>query len=1163
MKQNTKTWLIAIVVFLVYVAIAIGVSVALKLHGAVLLWVVIGLTVAGLISAWLIYRFLRSDEPPPPSGPPAGSPEAILAAARARLSAARHVTNPKFGSLPVLLVLGPENSAKTTVVVRSGLEPELLAGDVFRGETVAATEAINTWYAQNTVIVEAGGRYINDPPAWSRLIKAIRPRSLSSALTGRAQPPRLAIVCFPCDEFYKPGSGESVPAAARAVRARLGEAAKAFGVQLPTYVVFTKLDSIAYFESFVRNLSDDEAREPLGSGVLPDDGGAGTYADRVTPRLERSFDGLFMSLAERRVGALSREHAVEHKPGAYEFPREFAKLKPLAVDFVREIGRPSELEVSPVLRGFYFTGVQAVYVSTPAQDSVAAAPAAAKPQPAASARSATAVFTPPVAGVVASSAAASAAGGAPRKVPRWDYLPRLLREAVLGDEPAIRVTAAGARVGFWRRVGLGVVSAIAVVLLIGFGVSYSGNRELETSATDATRGLAAPAPNNVDLPPLDALQRLEALRTKVDTLSAYEHRGAPLHLRWGLYSGSRLYPEVRRAYFGGFDKLMFANTRAGMRTTLAALPDAPQPTDDYAAAYALLKAYIITTSHPEKSTPEFLSPVLVDRWISGRQIDSTRRQLALRQFDTYANELRYENPFPDTADKATVDKARAYLRGFAGSERIYQYILAEAGKLNPAIQYNRQVAGSAQFISDSYEIPGAFTKGGADFFAKALKQVDQYLKGEAWVVGDEVGQIDKNKLVAELQGKYAAAYVEQWRKYLTSASLTGYGSIKDAAAKLAVMSGNSSPLLSLFALATQNTSPAGLPDVAAGFQAVQAVVPPPATDKLIGPANAPYMNALLQLQAALGKVATAAAGPAADGALSEAATAAANATTAARQIAANFTPNQTTRAHETVLALMLAPIANVEPMLLKFGATAINNASRPLCAAVAPVLRKYPFAPDATTQATFAEVNDLFKPNTGRLWQFYQQTLAAIVPLQGATYVATPGAVKVSPAFVTLLNKAKTFGEALYANDSPDPHLTLPTQPAANDQISSLVIDVDGMVLRTTRGGNAESARAPWPGGSHEAKLAGSIGGATEFNMAGPYNGLWAVFQLFNQADEWTPQGGGYRVGWELRTNAQRATSANGVAAKATVQLDVPPQVMQILRRGFFSGADCSGNIAQ
>jgi type VI secretion system protein ImpL len=1162
MKQTTKTWLVVIAVFLVYVLIAIGVSVALKLHGGVLWGVVLGLIAAGFISSWLVYRFLRSDQPPAPSGPPAGSPEAVLAAARAQLVSARHVVNPKFGSLPVLLVLGPENSAKTTMVVRSGLDPELLAGDVFRGDTVAPTEAINTWYSKDTVIVEAGGRYINDPPAWSRLIKALRPRSLASALTGRAQPPRLAIVCFPCDEFYRPGSGENVPAAARAVRARLGEAAKAFGVQLPTYVIFTKLDTIAYFGDYVRNLSADEAREPLGAGVAPDVGGAGTYADRVTPALDASFDELYASLADRRIAALSREHAAEFKPGAYEFPREFAKPKPLVVDFVREIGRPSELEVSPVLRGFYFTGVQAVFVAPPSHDNVAAVAAAPKPA-VATARSATGVFTPPVAAAVASPMAPSAPSGPARKVPRWDFLPRLFREAVFDDEAAVRVTAAGARVGFWRRLGLGITSVAALLLLIAFIVSYSGNRELETTAIDATRGLATPAPNNVDLPPVDALTRLEALRTRVDTLSRYEHTGAPLHLRWGLYSGDRLYPEVRRAYFGGFDKLMFASTRSGMRAALAALPAAPQPTDDYGATYALLKGYIITTSHPEKSTSEFLSPLLMQRWIAGRPIDSARAQLARRQFDTYATELRYENPFPDTADRATVDKARAFLRGFAGSERIYQFILAEAAKTNPSIQFNKLVPGSAAWVNDSYEVPGAFTKGGAVFVTDALKGVDKYLKGESWVVGDEVGQIDKNQLVNELRTKYVAEYIEQWRKALASASVVRYGSVKDAAQKLTAIAGPTSPLLALFSVASQNTSPAGFPEVAAAFQPPQFVTPPTVTDKLIGQQNLPYMNALLALQASLDKVAGAT-GAAADAAIAEAGSNAANAKSAALQIANNFTPNPTTRAHELVQRLMLEPITNVEPMLRNFGSQAINNGSKALCAAVAPVLRKFPFAPDASAQATFAEVNDLFKPNTGKLWRFYQETLAGMIPYQGTAYVAQPGNVKINPAFVTLLNKAKIFSDALYANDSQDPHLSLGNvAPQPSEQTPTVTIDIDGQVMKAARNGNQESARVSWPSPNvHQARLLASLG-PQEYNIAGPYIGTWAMFQLFNQADEWRPTDNGFLVSWELRAAGQRAVSQTGAAAKTTVRIDVTPQVTQILRKGFFNGADCVGNIAQ
>src|SRR5262249_39916136 len=136
----------------------------------------------------------------------------------------------------------------------------------------------------------------------------------------------------------------------------------------------------------------------------------------------------------RRLQSLSRKHAAEYKPGAYEFPREFNKLRAMVVDFVREIGRPSELQVSPVVRGFYFTGVQAVFVTGSAQEHAIAAQQSAKE---AGVRNATAVFGAGGKPVAAQAAPVAAAGA--RKVPRWDFLPRVLREVVFGDKAAIRL----------------------------------------------------------------------------------------------------------------------------------------------------------------------------------------------------------------------------------------------------------------------------------------------------------------------------------------------------------------------------------------------------------------------------------------------------------------------------------------------------------------------------------------------------------------------------------------------------------------------------------------------------------------------------------------------------------------------------------------------------
>lgn len=1159
MTRPTKTWLTAGAVFLAYLLVAAILAFLLKLHDRSLWQMVIALTLLGLISAGLVLWFLRDQLRTPKPGTTASSIDGVLAAARAQLSTAKHAANPNFGALPVLLVIGPEGSTKTTTVIRSGLEPELLAGDVFRGETVAPTSTVNVWYAQSTVLVEAGGPLTADAPSWLRLTRAIRPRSLRSALTGRPQPPRLALVCFACDEFYKPGSGETVPAAARTIRERLGEAAKQFGVQLPTYVVFTKLDTVPHFEAYTRNFSVEEAREPLGAALLPDLGGVGTYADRATPRLDQALDALHTSLAERRLTVLGREHGAEWKPSAYEFPREFRKLAPLAVDFLREIGRPSELQVSPVLRGFYFSGVQAVFVTETASDHVAAVPGQQQPV-AATARSATAVFSAPAIPEKPMTPAAVAAAGGTRKVPRWDFLPRVMREVVFGDKAAVRLTAAGARVGFWRRIGLATVSVLALLFAIAFTVSYSGNRRLQHAALDATRGIASLAPNPVDLPPIDALNRLDALRIQVDTLSRYEHTGAPTSLTWGLYSGTRLYPEVRDAYFGGFHKLMFAETHASMLSTLRSLPDAPRPTDDYGETYALLKAYIITTSHPEKSTTEFLSPALMTRWLGSHSIDSARAQVARRQFDTYATELRYANPFPDSAEAVAVARARKFLRQFAGSERIYQFMLAEASKANPSIQFNKKVAGSAPFVVDNYEVPGAFTKGGSVFMLGAFKTVDKYLKGESWVVGDDAAQVDQAKLVADLKSRYSVDYVAHWRKFLQSASVTRYQGIKDAAAKLAVLSGNQSPLLALFSTVSQNTAIA-LPDVVSTFQPAQTLTPPAVTDKLIGPGNDKYIAALLALQSSLDQTANAQ-GPAAEAAAGQASGNATAAKTAARQIASTFTIDPQGQVHTIVQTLMEAPITYAEPLLKNFGAAEINVRSRAFCSAVRPLLAKFPLNSDATTQASLAEVSAVLHPGSGSLWRFYEDALASALPKQGNVFVPA-GSVKFTPGFVTFLNRAAAFSDVMFKDNSQDPHLSVTIAPVPTEAFTTVAVSLDGEVVRSSLNGNQASARIDWPGAGHEAKLAAGLG-STEATVVGPFTGPWAVFQLFAAADEWKSVPNGYRVGWEIGTRGQRAVLTGGGGAKVIVQvLDAGGPTSAMLRKGFFAGSDCSGDIAR
>jgi type VI protein secretion system component VasK len=169
MTRRTKIWIIAGVVLLLYVVAAIAAGRLLNLGGRDA-WIFRGgLTLLGILSAALIVWFFRDRTPAGPATPEArlaAEVEQVFAAARAQLAAAKAggQKDARFAKLPVVLVFGPQGSTKTTSVVRSGLDAELLGGDVMRGDTVAPTKTTNVWFGQGTVFAEAGSAVLAARP---------------------------------------------------------------------------------------------------------------------------------------------------------------------------------------------------------------------------------------------------------------------------------------------------------------------------------------------------------------------------------------------------------------------------------------------------------------------------------------------------------------------------------------------------------------------------------------------------------------------------------------------------------------------------------------------------------------------------------------------------------------------------------------------------------------------------------------------------------------------------------------------------------------------------------------------------------------------------------------------------------------------------------------
>ncbi|HET8654029.1 MAG TPA: ImcF-related family protein [Longimicrobiaceae bacterium] len=1112
--MKKKVWLIPAAVLSPFAIVSLFVGRWLRLSGASWWVLTIGLWVLGLVAAGLLFLFLRAKARAAGPGPAEDEVDRIFGAVRQRLAATRAGGSGRLGKLPAIVVMGPRGSTKTTTLMHSGLEPEHLAGELRRGDVVVPTPAVNVWYSQGTVLVEAGGELTDAPERWAHLTRHLRPSRWAATFSRRAQAPRQVLVCFSCDELLKPGASQQVPGAAQQLRARLLELSAGLGTRLPVYVLFTKADRLPYFIDYVRSFSRDEAQEVLGTtlpaaeALLP-----GSYADIQGRRLTDAFGRLVHSLSLRRLEVLPRETAAEVRAGAYEFPRELRKVSDLAVQFLLELCKPSQLGVSPFLRGFYFTGVRPVVVSD-----VVAAAAPPPPQSGQIALGATSVFNPQ--GLQQAMQAASATPSS-RKLPEWVFLQRLFREVVLRDDAAKRVTAGGTRVNHLRRSLAVAATVLFLILGTGFTVSYLGNHRLIGNAMAAARGAAPLQAAVAEAPGAPALRALDALRAQAALVGGFERDGHPWRLAWGLYTGDALHPELRTLYFDRFERLLWANTRADLLDSLHVRSDAPDATSEYGRVYNDLKAYLITTSHPEESTPDFLAPVLERHWADGRGIDSARAELAQRQFVFYAGELPFGNPYPATPNEAVVANTRAYLARFADVERLYQVLLSEASKATPAVRF----AGTPGVAVDPVVVPGAFTTDGWKFVQASLKDVNRLFARERWVTGEhEVSSSDRAKLAQELRTRYVADYIKHWQDYLHAGAVAAGAGPGDAALKLAQLSGNASPLLQMLAIASQNTA-VDTTAVGPAFQPVHQVVSPAAKDRYVGDSNAAYIAALGGLQMALKQVATSN-GPMQLQALGQASAAAEQARGEVRKLAQGFdVAGDAGVAGAEVVRLLQAPLGGLDAVLGGVPAAGVNQKGQSFCAAFRPLTSKYPFNPDASAAATVDDVSAALMPGSSVLWSFYQDALGDILTKQGTRYAVKPGAtVQPTAAFVDFFNRAARAASALYDSDGSGPEVVFSMRAQTSDEVPEVTVSIDGQTKTFTRTDAASktfdwNAARPAP-----ARISARLNGVDVTLVDAPA-GAWSVFHLFQNA-QWQSMGGGrYTVRWRAPGLGQPLTA--------------------------------------
>jgi type VI secretion system protein ImpL len=976
-------------------------------------------------------------------------------------------------------------------------------------------------------------------------------------------------------------------------RERLRTVGEVFGTSFPVYQAITNCDAIPFFPDYFRRAAEGETTQVLGSALPRASEESGATAGAGAKALINSFRTLYRAIAERRIVYLASEPDTTARAAIYEFPRELKRIRSSLVQFLTDAFRGGLAEPGPWLRGYYLTGVCETEPSREPTSSGADWTVADLDASRIFRGDATRMFR-------ANDFTLPSKPGAKGGRPRWLFVADLFRRVIPGDVAVPNVPARDNQIERYRRAALAGIAGFCLLLCTGFTVSWAGNRTLLHDVQTAA-GHAPGAGQSATT--LASLQSLERLRVELQNL----RNGPGFTFHMGLYSGNRIFPALREAYFRRFQHLLLNGINATMVENLAAAPSSPDASTpdankSFDPLYRTLKTHLMITSGACQAEPRLVAAVLKSALQSANQnsppdTDKTAWQaLADRQIDFYASELPQGNPCRLSPDADACSRARQYLQKIRGVNGLYSTIVANAERsLTKPTRLGDLAPGYQQILTGPPEMSAAFTPEGWNFVEKASKDVHLGNVDACALGNQQTSAGDTN----EIQRMFIRDYIDHWLKYLSAFSVVRYSGAQDAATKLAALADHKSPLLALFAMVSDETdfkpsvvstaldsglksfgkligksekdmkaaSPihpgeaaaASNTDITRSFQPVQWVVPA-GSEKWVVDNNAAYVEALAQLGHSMQDLA---AKPSDAGVIQAANQNYDKAVDAVRQVAKGFKAVEVQGIDGVAERLLKEPIEHakifIPPDQGKAIEAKINADLGKLCQTVGGTLRKYPFQISSRDDASLGELG-VFAPATGAIWKFEAQSLAELLVKDAQGWKVKDPSNKLAPTqdLLNFLNRAQAISDALYAGGVTSPHFGYIIRPRMDNRDLTITLDVDGQHDEWT---DSLQKRFTWP--AAPGKTPGASGrirtGAVSFGFASR-DGIWGIFRIIGDAEPRSPSSG--IVEWKY-TRGKDGGRAEPLDPPVRLEFVKTPGEIDVFSPKFLEDLRCPGKAVQ
>ena len=983
-------------------------------------------------------------------------------------------------SLPWYLTMGTPKSGKSSLVLGSNLNFQTLPSQrASEQKFIRPTRTVDWRVTSDAVFLDTAGRFQTegeDAEEWNSLLDTIKKYRANRPLDG--------LILSVSAERILHADEREIEEQAKVLRNRLDEARQRLKVRFPVYLVFTHADAIEGFrDSF--STSKQEGKNLVWGATIPLE-----KSDTAASLFDGEYEILQDSIMKRRLLRLSAPFPPVRQLRIFNFPLHFGSARRKLGAFVTTLFRPNPFSESPFLRGFYFTAVP--------------------------------INRPPMRGnqTLANAAIQQTVGES-------FFTQRLFRDVILRDKDLVKTFQDQQQkppIWGWLLTGLG--AALVLFLLAMSAYSLLANKKLVDEASEKGEAVltiykADFGKNPLDKKPEEArveISALDRLRDQLVVLDNYDREGAPLGLRFGMYSGNRIYedrllPIYVQAVEQRFKKPVVAKLEDDLKK-FAASPlsgNAEQQEETLGKNYDLLKTYLMLSGdYRERADTATLSNNLKDYWKTESKLPEDLILTAQEQLDFYAKQVdRSEFPRIKLDEKIVAD-ARRKLQSYPAVSRYYRRKVTEISKevedkigTMSAERILASNGGDTNFIEGSHIVPGAYTLEGFQLMKTAISEANAKLSEDDWVMGEQgKKEIAQTTDSGKLQEFYYRDYADQWKQFVKSLSIKPYTK-ETADNALQSFSSANSPIEILLKEIERNTNLSGKPkkmgwnwewvkswfssakpNNTGGNTQVEKEFRPLFT--FVGD-EAQTDTPLGKYRGSLGKVANKFGGFSPN-----------EIETISQELAKDNDKSFTelrkadgdiknllgvfsdTPSGQELADFLRQPLDNLKTI---FGADARSQLAKTWTDSLLPKAKEiekgYPFSGEGV--ADLAKVSAFLNPANGELTRFYNERLKIYFEEKdGELRVKETSAVKFSDEFVAYLNNAFKLRRALFGESSPTPKFEYEfrLQPVKDALIE---VTIDGQKI-TSEGTGSSKMTFPASSGAETGvlmKFASTAAGAT------------------------------------------------------------------------------------